>query len=207
MVVLNFELINLENVENQLLQQYSCSKNDRRLESYLKTDAAKDTSNLMSQTHVLLDKTTNNIVGYFTLSFNWMRFQRKEKEQLKIGKLNHYKGDYPTVILNFFGIDDRYKGKIIGGTDIKYSTLLMFYFISESYTVLKKIPFSIIMLKSYKETKDFYTNFEFTYIRQTNEEETYYQYILPANRLDNLLDIENNKTPFTELFNLMSEPL
>lgn len=204
MNLLNFELFNLEDVDEKLLEEYSCSKNNKRLEDYLKLDAHNDILNLISQTHVLLDTSNNNIVGYFTLSFNWMKFKKEEKKKLEIKKLNHYDGYYPTVILNFFGMDDKYKGQVIEGTDVKYSTLLIFYFFSEIYTVLKKVPFSIINLYSYRATKRFYEDFGFTYIRQTNDVLSYYQYILPANRLDNLLATDNMESPFINLFDIMT---
>lgn len=201
---MNFELFNLEDVDEKWLEEYSCSKNNKRLEDYLKLDAHHDILNLISQTHVLLDTSNDNIVGYFTLSFNWMKFKKEEKKKLEIKKLNHYDGHYPTVILNFFGMDDKYKGQVIEGTDVKYSTLLMVYFFSETYTVLKKVPFSIINLYSYPETKRFYEDFGFTYIRQTSDVLSYYQYILPANRLDNLLATDNMKSPFINLFDIMT---
>lgn len=204
---MDFELLYLEEVEHELIESYCCSMNDKKLELYFKKESHEDNDmdNLTSRTHVLLDTLNNDIVGYFTLSFNMMGYDKHKKQQLDMNTLNHYNGHYPTVILNFFGINDKYKGKYIDESEVKYSKLLMFYFMSESYVVLKTVPFSVINLLSYYETQRFYQSYDFTYARKTGHEETLYQHILPANRLDDLLSIENPQSPFVELYEIMHE--
>lgn len=121
-----------------------------------------------------------------------------------IADLYHNKGEYNTIFLHFLGLDDSYKFRYIEGTQVKYSDLLMFMFLSVCYEIYENIPYAGITLYSYGDTKFLYDYYDFTYIQRDNMYKNLYLYMLPASRLPLHLS-DNEEGVFLDLLKLFDQ--
>lgn len=198
------KVIEIRELDEDIFENFRCRHNNSALESYLKENARNDSdeNKLYTRTHVVFEEEDNTIVGFFTISFKTFKFHRTKKDEMGIRSLHNNEGEYNTIYLHFFGLDDAYKGKYIRGSDVKYSNFLMFLFLSVCYEIYLNIPFAGITLYSYEQTKYFYEEYDFTYIQRDNTHKNLYLYMLPAPRIPLHLS-ENEEGYFLDLIKLM----
>lgn len=205
-------IINIREKELEDIPDYCCHI-EKALENYFNEQAWEDAKieNQVSNTHYLIEN--EEIVGYFTLSFNTYKIQKIKQEQLnlksikKVHGINQRKesheGVYVVAYLNFFGIDDKFKSKKIDSDilDTNYSDLLFFILFTKLQSIFEVAPFSMIVLQAFEKVSWFYEKYDFEYIATSHDGMKIYAF--PSNRIDNYLDMENDSSPFYDLLNYL----
>ena len=104
-------------------------------------------------------------------TFGYTQKNKQKKLNLKSVEKRHginqnkenHEGVYIVVYLNFFGIDDNFKGKKIDSEnlDAKYSDLLFFLLFTKLQSIFETLPFSMIVLQAFEKVSWFYEKYDF----------------------------------------------
>ena len=138
-----------------------CKKHNRKdfdcgkelLNNYLKNQAGQDVKRKLSACFVLIEKGTNNIIGYYTLSNNSIPLSSfSERIQKKLPKPYI---SIPTTLLGRLAIDTKFQGKGIGN-------VLLIEALKRSYETSKEIgSFAVVVDPIDEEAKRFYEKYDF----------------------------------------------
>lgn len=205
-------VVSIREKEYEDIPVYNCFIK-QTLEDYFNKQAWEDAKieNQVSNTHYLIED--EKIVGYFTLSLNTFKIKKNKQKKLNLKGIEKrhginqskekHEGVYIVVYLNFFGIDDNFKGKKIDSEnlDTKYSDLLFFLLFTKLQSIFEILPFSMIVLQAFEEVSWFYEKYDFEYITESHDGMKIYAF--PSNRIDNYLDMENENSPFYNLLNYL----
>ncbi|MBX2930897.1 MAG: GNAT family N-acetyltransferase [Chitinophagaceae bacterium] len=131
--------------------EFDCGK--ELLNNYLKFQAGQDIKRKLSVCFVMLDKHSQNIQGYYTLSNNSIPLSDfPERIQHKLPKSYL---SIPTTLLGRLAIDKRYQGKGIG-------KILLIDALKRSYDISHKIgSFAVVVDPIDKEAEKFYEKYDF----------------------------------------------
>jgi len=140
---------NLKSIHRK--NEFSCGK--EMLDNYLHKQANQDIKRKLAACFVIIDKETNLIKGYYTLSNNSIpqKFVPK-KFQKKLPKAYSF---IPATLLGRLAVDNRFQGKGIG-------KLLLIDALKRSYELSKSIgSFAVIADPLDKDAKRFYDKYGF----------------------------------------------
>lgn len=137
--------------KNHNREGFDCGK--ELLNNYLKTQAGQDIKRKLSACFVLLEKETNDIQGYYTLSNNSIPLS-SFPEQIQ-NKLPKSYTSIPTTLLGRLAIDTKYQGKGIG-------KVLLIDALKRSYEISQEIgSFAVVVDPIDEEAEKFYTKYDF----------------------------------------------
>ncbi len=141
------EKLNSEHRKNE----FYCGK--QMLDNYLHKQANQDIKRKLSACFVIIDKKTNFIKGYYTLSNNNIPQKNIPKKfQKRLPKTYFF---IPTTLLGRLAIDNRFQGKGIG-------KLLLIDALKRSYELSKSIgSFAVIVDPLDKDAELFYNKYGF----------------------------------------------
>jgi len=117
-----FEKYLIEPLKKQNRAAFSCG--NESLNKYLKEQASQDAKNHVAAPFVLINKISNTVIGYYTLSS--MHILLNELPSEIIGKLPKYP-HVPATLLGRLAVDKGYQGKKLGEfllMDALYKTLI-----------------------------------------------------------------------------------
>ena len=131
--------------------KFSCG--NELLDVYLQKQANQDIKRKLSACFVLIDKETNLIKGYYTLSNNSIP-QESIPIQIQKKLPRSYKS-IPTTLLGRLAVDSRFQGRGVG-------KLLLIDALIRSYETSKKIgSFAVIVDPIDQDAEDFYAKYGF----------------------------------------------
>lgn len=131
--------------------EFDCGK--ELLNNYLKNQAGQDVKRKLSACFVLVDKETNSIQGYYTLS-NYSIPLSNFSEHIR-KKLPQSYQSIPTTLLGRLAIDKTYQGKGIG-------KILLIDALKRSYGISSEIgSFGIVVDPIDDEARNFYGKYDF----------------------------------------------
>lgn len=190
------ELVKINEVKFSKIEAFTCSLYEKGLE-YFKEEALTLHNKLERMTYVLITNTIDSdsyeIIGFFTYSFELAKMAKSTKIKLGLPMSKRYLSLY----LNYFILDDKYKGKMINDK-ILYSTILMFHFFDLAIDMIELLPAPLITLHSLYEVELVYKRFDFVYLR--NEGSTSY-YAMRTNYIKQLISYNTKNIYFNELHN------
>lgn len=132
-------------------KDFDCGK--ELLNNYLKNQAGQDVKRKLSACFVLIDKETEIVKGYYTLSNNSIPLTYFSEPIQK--KLPKSYASIPTTLLGRLAIDMKYQGSGIG-------KILLIDALKRSYGISKEIgSFGVIVDPIDKDAERFYTKFDF----------------------------------------------
>lgn len=139
----------LESKHNQ--KEFDCGKD--LLNNYIKNQAGQDIKRKLSGCFVLLNDTTNAILGYYTLSNNSIPLSSFPDEIQK--KLPKSYTSIPTTLLGRLAIDLKSQGKGIG-------KIMLIDALKRSYEISKEIgSFAIVVDPIDEDAEKFYKKYDF----------------------------------------------
>lgn len=201
MFYLQLKLVQINEVSKEKILNYKCSKHIEGLD-FFRNDALKSHKNSETITYVLLSddssKSDYTIIGFFTYSFRLVGIERSIKEKLGIPKRKG--GEYLTMYLDRFGLDDSFKSQDDGKGNL-YSTILMFNFFYTAAIVKNNVPIVFLTLHAVPGTELFYEKFDFVKVRPEKLTTYYTTYI---GNVKDLIDNENDKSIFYNIYNVYS---
>ena len=132
-------------------KDFDCGK--ELLNNYLKNQAGQDVKRKLSACFVLIEKETNIIKGYYTLSNNSIPLSDfSDQIQRKLPKSYT---SIPTTLLGRLAIDTKFQGKGIG-------KILLIDALRRSYEISKEIgSFGIVVDPIDEKARSFYTKYDF----------------------------------------------
>ena len=188
------ELVKINEIDFTKIEAFTCSLYEKGLK-YFNEEALTLHNKLERMTYVLITNTIDSesyeIIGFFTYSFELAKMAKSTKIKLGLPMSKRYLSLY----LNYFMLDDKYKGKMINGK-VLYSTILMFHFFDLAIDMIELLPAPLITLHSLYDVELVYKRFDFVYLR--NEGLTSY-YAMRTNYIKQLISYNTNNIYFNEL--------
>lgn len=154
-------IIHLSPVQNKAMIELLDKKHNKKefdcgnelLNNYLKTQAGQDVKRKLSVCFVLVDKSTDLIKGYYTLSNNSIPLSCFP-EQIRKKLPRSYKS-IPTTLLGRLAIDEKFKGKGLG-------TILLIDALRRCYEISNEIgSFAVVVDPIDSEAELFYEKYDF----------------------------------------------
>lgn len=190
------ELVKINEVDINKIKAFNCSLYEKGLE-FFKEDALTLHNKLERMTYVLITNTIDSesyeIIGFFTYSFELAKMAKSTKVKLGLPMSKRYLSLY----LNYFMLNDKYKGKMVNDK-VLYSTILMFHFFDLAVDIIELLPAPLITLHSLYDVELIYRRFDFVYLR--NEGRTSY-YAMRTNYIKQLISYNTHNVHFKELHN------
>lgn len=140
---------------SETLQQYSSKerrkiiRHSKEIELYLKHEAFIEQEKGLSVTHLLIDTTSNQLIGFITLCNDNLRLHITEKELLKVPYFT-----IPAVKIARLGVNNNYKNLSFGKFLIGYSVVLI-------SKIKKYSGVAIITLDCYEDKISYYQQIGF----------------------------------------------
>lgn len=132
-------------------KDFDCGK--ELLNNYLKIQAGQDVKRKLSVCFVFVEKETNNIKGYYTLSNNSVPL-KSFSEQIQKYLPKSY-SSIPTTLLGRLAIETKFQGKGIG-------KVLLIDALKRSYQISKEIgSFAVVVDPIDADAKRFYEKYDF----------------------------------------------
>ncbi|MDA3817794.1 MAG: GNAT family N-acetyltransferase [Prolixibacteraceae bacterium] len=137
--------------KNHNRKDFNCGK--ELLNNYLKNKAGQDVKRKLSACFVMIEKETNVIQGYYTLSNNSIPLNNFSEQIQK--KLPKSYTSIPTTLLGRLAIDTKFQRKGIG-------KILLIDALKRSYEISKEIgSFGIVVDPIDEEAEKFYKKYDF----------------------------------------------
>ena len=137
--------------KNHIKQHFSCG--EELLDNYLKKQANQDVRRKLSVCFVLIEKDTNTVQGYYTLSSNSIPLELVPENYKK-----HFPKSYtsvPTILLGRLAVDKKYKGQGFG-------ELLLMDALKKSFEISKSVgSFAVVTDPIGVEAENFYLKYDF----------------------------------------------
>lgn len=132
-------------------KDFNCGK--ELLNNYLKKQAGQDAKRKLSACFVMIEKETNVIQGYYTLSNNSIPLNNFSEQIQK--KLPKSYTSIPTTLLGRLAIDTKFQGEGIG-------KILLIDALKRSYEISKEMgSFGIVVDPIDEEAEKFYKKYDF----------------------------------------------
>ncbi|QKY70399.1 GNAT family N-acetyltransferase [Lentibacillus sp. CBA3610] len=170
------EFLNEQN--NAYINRFQCvdKDGDNQVETFLQQEAFKLMQRNLVRTRLFFDG-DQNLIGFYSLFNETIKMNKQKREEVQIYLPQKVK-EIPAIRLHYIGVDSRYQNQGIG-------LYIMSSVLTNCTKVAKLSGCSLITVESTENTVNFYSKFDFKYLRPAGD------YKLMAMNTKNLLNLVN----------------